>query len=49
MIKVLITGAGHGLENVGDNAVLPAMLEQLDSFGNLDITVVTRESKQIGE
>lgn len=49
MIKVLIAGAGYGLENVGDNAILAAMLEQLNSIGNLDITVITRESKYIAE
>jgi polysaccharide pyruvyl transferase WcaK-like protein len=49
MIRALITGAGYGLENVGDNAILAAMLEQLDSIGDLDVTVITRESKYIAE
>lgn len=49
MKKVLIAGTDYGLQNVGDDAILGAMLEQFRTIDGLDITVATKHAKAMSD
>jgi len=49
MRKILIAGTDYGLQNVGDDAILGAMLEQFRTIEDIDITVATKHAEEMSE
>lgn len=49
MTKILIAGTDYGLQNVGDDAILGAMLEQFRSLDGVEITVATKNAGPMAE
>jgi len=45
--KVLIAGTDYGLQNIGDDAILAAMIKQLRTIDDLDITVATKHAEKM--